>query len=124
MLAANSWPHSCSTSTNLPAKSGKLEPNTPHEVTLPVGSIIITGKGGSRKLESILHEYCDDPDGRGAKNDDPACCEQHQSYNAAIDGIESLVLAHACAGIDVSSKKYIEGLQTALDAVAHYLGDH
>ena len=38
-------------------------------------------------------------------------------YNAAIDGIESLILAHACAGIDVESPAYLEGLETAVQAV-------
>ncbi|MBN2579382.1 MAG: hypothetical protein JXB10_10355 [Pirellulales bacterium] len=38
-------------------------------------------------------------------------------YNAAIDGLESLVLAHACAGIDVKSPAYLEGIETAIDAL-------
>ena len=40
-------------------------------------------------------------------------------YNAAIDGLESLILAHACAGIDVRSPAYVEGVETAVDAVAN-----
>jgi hypothetical protein len=35
---------------------------------------------------------------------------------AAIDAIESLVLAHACAGVDVESLGYIEGIETAIEA--------
>ena len=35
----------------------------------------------------------------------------------ALDAIESLILAHACAGVDVESPAYIEGLETALDAI-------
>jgi hypothetical protein len=96
----------------LPPKGGKI--------ALSVGGIAIDGVGATRTIESTLHEYCDDdPD-----DQDPGCCEQHQSYNAAIDGIESLILAHACAGIDVSSKGYVAGIQTSLDAVAHHLSDH
>jgi hypothetical protein len=41
-------------------------------------------------------------------------------YNAAIDGLESLILAHACAGIDVASPGYVEGIETAVDAVANH----
>lgn len=37
-------------------------------------------------------------------------------FNLMMDAIESLVLAHACAGIDVCSEAYIEGLETAIDA--------
>lgn len=37
-------------------------------------------------------------------------------YMAVVDGIESLVLAHACAGIDITSPEYIAGIETAVDA--------
>jgi hypothetical protein len=40
-------------------------------------------------------------------------------YFAAIDGLESLILAHACAGIDVTTPAYIEGIETAVAAIAH-----
>lgn len=43
---------------------------------------------------------------------------QEQS-KAQADAIESLVLAHACAGIDVSSDAYVEGLDTCLEAIAN-----
>ena len=38
-------------------------------------------------------------------------------FNFAIDGLEALVLAHACAGEDVQSKEYVKGLETATDAI-------
>jgi hypothetical protein len=41
-----------------------------------------------------------------------------ERYNAAIDAIESMTLAHACAGIDVTDPRYIKGLRTALRACA------
>ncbi len=41
-----------------------------------------------------------------------------EQYNAAIDAIESMVLAHACAGIDVADPRYLKGLRTALQACA------
>jgi hypothetical protein len=43
-------------------------------------------------------------------------------YNAAIDGLESVILAHACAGVDVQSAAYIEGIETAVDAIANHFG--
>lgn len=43
-------------------------------------------------------------------------------YNAALDAVESLVLAHACAGINVCESKYVEGVQTTLDAIDFNLG--
>jgi hypothetical protein len=35
---------------------------------------------------------------------------------AAMDAVEALVLAHACAGVDVASPAYTEGLETAVEA--------
>ena len=43
-------------------------------------------------------------------------------YVAAIDALESLVLAHACAGIDVTTPAYIEGIETAVEAIAKQYG--
>lgn len=42
-----------------------------------------------------------------------------KEYNAAMDGIESLILGHASAGVDVSSKEYIEGLKSAVEGCAN-----
>jgi hypothetical protein len=48
--------------------------------------------------------------------------DRPDAYDAAIDGLESTVLALACAGIDVSDPKYVEGLQGAIDAIGTNLG--
>lgn len=45
----------------------------------------------------------------------------NRPYNAAIDGLESLILAHACAGVDVESPAYLEGIETAVDAITNRL---
>ena len=42
-------------------------------------------------------------------------------FNAAIDGLEALILAHACAGVDIASPAYIEGIETAVDAIGNHL---
>ena len=36
---------------------------------------------------------------------------------AGLNAIESMILAHACAGIDIESPAYLEGIETAVDAV-------
>jgi len=41
-------------------------------------------------------------------------------YNAMIDAVESVVLGHAMAGVDVASRDYVFGLETALDAIANH----
>ena len=46
---------------------------------------------------------------------------RHQ-FNGAIDGILSMILAHACAGIDVESPAYLEGIETALHAAGEKYG--
>jgi hypothetical protein len=44
-----------------------------------------------------------------------------RQYNAAIDALESLILAHACAGVDVESPAYIEGIETAVEAIGNHV---
>jgi hypothetical protein len=48
-------------------------------------------------------------------------CDDFDMFNGAIDGLESMILAHACAGIDVSSPEYVEGIKTAYEACANNL---
>ena len=47
--------------------------------------------------------------------------EENELYNAACDGIESMILAHAAAGIDIESPAYIEGIETAVESCANNL---
>jgi hypothetical protein len=42
-----------------------------------------------------------------------------RAFNAAVDGVESLILAHACAGVDVEAAAYIEGIETAVIAISN-----
>jgi hypothetical protein len=44
-------------------------------------------------------------------------------FNAAMETIESLVLAHAVAGIDVASTAYAEGIETAMEACRNHLDE-
>jgi hypothetical protein len=46
---------------------------------------------------------------------------ERREYNAFLDAVESITLAHACAGIDIGDPRYVEGLQTALDAAGNNL---
>ena len=45
--------------------------------------------------------------------------DEHIVYNYAIDGLEALVLAQASSGINVRGKKYLEALETALEAISN-----
>lgn len=44
-----------------------------------------------------------------------------RQFNAAIDALEAMILAHACVGIDVASPAYVEGIETAVDAIGNAL---
>jgi len=39
----------------------------------------------------------------------------------AVQALESLILGHACAGLDISSPAYVAGLETSLEALANNL---
>lgn len=40
-------------------------------------------------------------------------------FNAAIDGVESLILALACAGVNIEAPEIVEAVGTALEAVGN-----
>lgn len=45
--------------------------------------------------------------------------EHNEEYEAAIDGIESLILGLACAGVEVSTEQFKKGVVSALDAIGN-----
>jgi hypothetical protein len=46
------------------------------------------------------------------------------AFDAALDALESLVLAHACLDVNlINNPNYISGVNTALDAIINNLGD-
>ena len=75
-------------------------------INLPCFGIVVslTGDGGGN-ITSDLHEET------GDFYDDSV-------YNTGIDAIESMILAHAIAGVDVEEPAYLEGIETAVDALA------
>lgn len=82
---------------------------------LPVYGIEIvfkTKKRGSGVISSDLHSQLVDPDD-----------EQHiqDQYSAAADALESMILGHALAGVDVAAPAYVEGIKTAVQAIANNL---
>lgn len=78
--------------------------------TLVVGPIVLEiwpterDNADSPMCGRIVNGICQDIDHSGTV------------FSGRIDGIESLVLAHACGGVDVEGAKYVEGVQTAIDA--------
>ena len=43
------------------------------------------------------------------------------SIIGAVNAIESLILGHACAGLDIGTEDYITGLDSAIEAIANNL---
>ena len=76
------------------------------EFNLPCFGITVKVENGSGSITST--------DLKTKHND-----EEDELYNAAIDGIESMILAHACAGIDINSPEYIEGIKTAVESCSN-----
>lgn len=72
---------------------------------------------GMNRQGNVLVELVEGFDRGDALNDATAEAE----WNAALDGLESLIMAHASNGIDVTSDAYQDGVQTALDAIANNL---
>jgi len=80
----------------------------PAPIKLPCFGIVVQldGKGGGR-IDSELHG-----DVKAAQRD----------LAGALDGIESMILAHACAGIDITTPAYLEGIETAVEKVYNTWG--
>lgn len=75
------------------------------KIKLPCYGIVVSVNGKNSSITSDLH---DEPTG-----------EHEEEYDAAIDAIESMILAHASAGVDIESPAYVEGIEAAVEAVAN-----
>jgi len=40
-------------------------------------------------------------------------------YNSMMDALESMILAHACAGVDITDPAYLCGVETAVESCAN-----
>jgi hypothetical protein len=76
---------------------------------------ITTGEGEGGRIEQGLPR---EQPPEGANEDEPDR-QGRECYNAAVDALESIVLAHACAGVKVDDPRYVIGLETALDAFSN-----
>jgi hypothetical protein len=92
------------------------------------GIVIRTNRKGSGTIESDLKEPCpgcgspccyfDCPaPQRDRTAETEAEARQRLESNCRIDGIESLILAAACAGIDVTTPAFAQAIETAVEAI-------
>jgi len=99
-------------------------------IELDAYNIVIEIEGNGGTITSDLHESCPYCDQIHCVND----CDQSQydstqeteedackrgQFNAAMDGIESFVLAQACAGVDITTPAFICALETAFESCAN-----
>ena len=104
----------------------------PQQLDLCEGQIVIDCHDGGGSITSDLREKCPccgDPDcsfscDESKAEDSPESEEQATdriAWNHYCDGLESLILALACAGYDVTELKFQEAVQTAVNAGANNL---
>jgi len=79
------------------------------DIKLPLYNITINGKDLDRTGAAISSDL--------KEADTP----ENADFNAAMDGIESMILAHYCAYVDVQQLGYLEGIATAVEACGNNL---
>lgn len=69
--------------------------------------------------------HCDESAAGGFGNSAEAIAENEAGivgrlqFNGALGAVESLILAHACAGLDVHSPAYLEGVETVINTLGN-----
>ncbi|MGA2496820.1 MAG: hypothetical protein ABSH20_03720 [Tepidisphaeraceae bacterium] len=85
------------------------EPFPPaHPIVLPCFGIVVKLNGGGGTISSELHG------GKSVAGDE-------RDHDIAMHALEALILAHACAGIDIIAPAYLEGIETAVQACENNL---
>ena len=65
-------------------------------------------------MESNLHnEFPGDDDNRRMSL-------ERAAWNLQMDAVESMMLALGCAGVDLDSPEFLQGFETALDAISNH----
>lgn len=75
--------------------------------TLGEFGIVVVVDGDAGSITSELHDG-----DSGMEGGDEA-------LDAGFDAIERMILAHACAGVDVCDARYVAGVVTAVEAVTN-----
>ena len=119
----------CPTNTDTREKTMSKTKN----IQLPCFGICITMKGGGGTVTSTLKELCfscgladcfldcrQSKEGKSSESADDA--RSRLEYNLIVDGIEALILAAACEGINVSSPAFVAAIETAVEAATNKFG--
>lgn len=76
-------------------------------IKLPVYGIEVNLGNGCLSIKSDLHDGSVNPENR------------ETYWGCAVDAIEGLILAHACAGVDIESAAYLEGIEVVIDTLTN-----
>lgn len=106
---------------NRPRSTGDVEMKT---IELPCHGIVITLDGtGGGSISSDLHEELWDPQSAPDSIEEEKMEDENAEkaeHNAAVDGMESLILALACTGqYDLTCPSFIEAVETAAQAIGN-----
>lgn len=98
-----------------------------YDVKIDCYGIVVTHTGdGGGSITSELHE--EEPERKQGHSEEELSkiwnefldeTKKVELYNAAMDALESMILAHSLAGIDVTTPAYMEGIETAVEACAN-----
>jgi hypothetical protein len=83
--------------------------------------ITLSDDGNSGSVKSRLSSKIGDDEDFTQSPMDFVSQESLDEYNFYVNAIESLVLAHACSGIDIESPEYVKGIETVVEAVGNKL---
>lgn len=111
---------SCACNDKCPSCGKEIEPYdhviSPVVIELPCHGIVVElnevdPDDGDKLIGGIIH------------SDLPDLIGDAPLFNVAINTLESMILACACAGIDIKSPAFIEAIETVADKISNEYGD-
>ena len=79
--------------------------------------VILTGDGGGSVTSDLKEDIDSVEPSQFMQNE----IDGINRFNDMMDALESLILAHACAGVCIDGPSYIEGIETALQQIGNNL---
>ena len=79
------------------------------EIKLGCFGIVLSHPESNPKAASIFSDLREQNDSDDLESE----------FNAGVDAIEMLILAHFCAGVDVTTPAYLEGIETAHNSLVN-----
>ena len=90
-------------------KPSLFKDDTTQVIKLPVYGIVVTINKGSGTITSSLTDDKFD--------------NETESETAAINAWESMILSCACAGVDITSKEFLNAIETTVEKIFNEYGD-